>query len=319
MSPTVVTLMTFLAVALGTIAVYLFVSELFLPDRSRMGRRLDEAGRARQRDEIKRSPLFRNLDRPTPLIVDEGPPGLAQRFCMMVEQSALGLSPRQVLVRMLVLGLAGTLGVALFRPYPLLALALGGLVALLPLVHVWYRRRTRLNRMLNQLPDAFDFMSRVLRAGQSVSQALQAVAQEFEQPLAGEIAYCYEQQNLGLSTEVALRDLARRTGLLEIKILMLALLVQQETGGNLAELLDKLATVIRERIRVRGRIRALTAEGRMQAAALVILPVALLLGLMAMSRIYTRGVVEHPTMFVIMLVSELIGALWIRKIVNFDF
>ena len=83
-------------------------------------------------------------------------------------------------------------------------------------------------------------MGRVIRAGQTMSQALQAVADEFPPPIAGEFAYCYEQQNLGLSPETALRDLARRTGLMELKIFVLALLVQQQTGGNLAELLDKL-------------------------------------------------------------------------------
>ena len=105
-------------------------------------------------------------------------------------------------------------------------------------------------------------MGRVVRAGQTISQALQAVADEFPPPIAAEFAYCYEQQNLGLSPESALRDLARRTGLLEIKIFVLALLVQQQTGGNLAELLDKLSGIIRERFRIRGQIKTLTAEGR---------------------------------------------------------
>src|SRR5262249_57164429 len=122
------------------------------------------------------------------------------------------------------------------------------------------------------LPDAFDLMARVIRAGQTMSQAIQSVADEFDQPLAGEFAYCYEQQNLGLSPEVALRDLARRTGLVEVKIFVLAMLVQQQTGGNLAELLDKLSGVVRERFRVPGKIKALTAEGRMQATVLLVLP-----------------------------------------------
>src|SRR5205823_1277174 len=114
------------------------------------------------------------------------------------------------------------------------------------------------------------------RAGQTTSQALQAVADEFDQPLAGEFTYCVEQQNLGLATEDALRDLARRTGLLEVKIFVLALLVQQQSGGNLAEILDKLAHVVRERFRVQGKIKALTAEGRLQAAVLLVIPIAIM-------------------------------------------
>ena len=162
-------------------------------------------------------------------------------------------------------------------------------------------------------------MSRVVRAGQTMSQALQAVADEFAQPVAAEFAYCYEQQNLGLSAEAALRDLARRTGLLEVKIFVLAILVQQQTGGNLAEMLDKLAVVIRERARIRGKIKTLTAEGRLQAIVLLALPVFLLVVLMILNPTYTGVLLEHTNLLIAVLVSEVLGALWIRKIVNFDF
>jgi tight adherence protein B len=162
-------------------------------------------------------------------------------------------------------------------------------------------------------------MARVIRAGQTMSQAMQGVAEEFDQPISGEFAYCYEQQNLGLPPELALRDLARRTGLVEIKIFVLALVVQQQTGGNLAELLDKLSAVIRERFRIRGRIRALTAEGRLQAAILLVLPPAMLLFILIFNPRYGKILFEHPSLVIGMFVSELLGALWIRKIVNFDY
>jgi tight adherence protein B len=173
--------------------------------------------------------------------------------------------------------------------------------------------------MMAQLPDAFDLMARVIRAGQTMSQALQAVADEFDPPIAAEFAYCYEQQNLGLSPEVALRDLARRTGLLEIRIFVLALLVQQQTGGNLAELLDRLAAVIRERARIRGKIRALTAEGRFQALVLLAMPPGLFLIILLLNRSYGQVLLEHANLLIGMLIAEGLGALWIRRIVNFDF
>jgi tight adherence protein B len=162
-------------------------------------------------------------------------------------------------------------------------------------------------------------MARVIRAGQTMSQALQAVGDEFDPPLAGEFAHCFEQQNLGLPPELALRDLARRTGLLEVKIFVLAVLVQQQTGGNLAELLDKLAVVIRERFKVRGKVRALTAEGRIQAAVLLALPPVMFLIILFLNRGYAQLLLDHPWLLVGVLVTELLGALWIRKIVNFDF
>src|SRR5207245_8851808 len=163
------------------------------------------------------------------------------------------------------------------RQSVLLGLAVGLLAAAICFLFVLMKRNARLQKIMSQLPDAFDLMARIIRAGQTMSQGLQAVADEFDQPIAGEFAYCYEQQNLGLSPEVALRDLAQRTGLLEIKIFVLALLVQQQSGGNLAEMLDKLAGIIRERFKLRGKIRALTAEGRLQAGVLLALPPLLFL------------------------------------------
>src|SRR5262249_55518961 len=188
-----------------------------------------------------------------------------------------------------------------------------------PLLYAQQKRNARLERLLGQLPDAFDLMGRVVRSGQTMAQALQAVADEFPQPIAGEFNYCYEQQNLGLPTETAMRELATRTGLLEVKIFVLALLVQQQTGGNLAEMLDKLAEVIRDRQRVRGQIRSLTAEGRLQAAILLGLPPAMFLLMLTTNPDYASVLLQYPALLGTTLACEALGALWIRKIVNFDF
>src|SRR5207245_4306445 len=108
---------------------------------------------------------------------------------------------------------------------PLTGIVVGVVGALCPLLYVRIRQKSRMNKLLAQLPDAFDLMARVIRAGQTMSQAMLAVADEFDPPIAGEFSYCYEQQNLGLPPELALRDLARRTALLEIMIFVLPLLV----------------------------------------------------------------------------------------------
>jgi tight adherence protein B len=191
--------------------------------------------------------------------------------------------------------------------------------AALPLCYVQRVRRARTAKLLGQLPAAFELMSRVVRAGQTISQALRAVSDEFPPPLAAEFASCYEQQNLGLSLESALRDLARRTGLLEIKIFVLALLVQQQTGGNLAELLDKLSGIIRERFQMHGQIKTLTAEGRAQAAVLLVLPVVMFGLILFLNPDYASILLARPALIAGCLVSEGLGALWIRQIVNFDF
>ncbi|MHC5543476.1 type II secretion system F family protein, partial [Singulisphaera rosea] len=192
----------------------------------------------------------------------------------------------------------------------------GGIV---PIILVKRKRDGRMEKLRSQLPEAFDLMARVVRAGQSLGQALLGVAQEFPQPISTEFAYCYEQQNLGLSPEVTFRDLTRRTGVIELKIFVLAVLVQQQTGGNLAELLTKLAAVVRERYLIRGTIRSLTAEGRMQGWILAAMPPVILLVLFVMNRPYAMVLFEHTDLLLGTLGFEVLGILWIRKIVNFDF
>ncbi len=162
-------------------------------------------------------------------------------------------------------------------------------------------------------------MGRVVRAGQTMSQALRAVADEFAQPIAGEFAYCYEQQNLGLSPEVAMRDLARRTGLLEVKIFVLAVWCSSRPAATSPSCSTSSRTIIRERFRIRGQIKTLTAEGRMQAIILLALPIVMFFGFLIMMPDYESKLLEHPSLIMTTLAFELLGALWIRKIVNFDF
>jgi tight adherence protein B len=145
------------------------------------------------------------------------------------------------------------------------------------------------------------------------------VADEFEDPIATEFGYCYEQQNLGLTAESAMKDLAQRTGLLELRIFVVAVSVHRQTGGNLSELLDNLSSVIRDRQRIRGQIRALTAEGRLQAGILLGLPPFLMGVLTVVNQEYIATLFQYPLLLVGMFVFEIIGALWLRMIINFDF
>ena len=320
MSPLLLTLLTFLAAALVVAGVCSILADLFVSDRSRIQCRLDDEFRNRQRDQIRRSALFKNLG-PLAAEAAEAEPGetLHQRFEHMIEQSNLNITPRRLVYVMAGLGLGTGAFVSLARHSLLEGAVVAAIAAVLPFFYVRMKRNARISRMTGQLPDAFDLMARVIRAGQTMTQAIQAVADEFDEPLAAEFTYCFEQQNLGLSPELSLRDLARRTGLLEIKIFVLALLVQQQSGGNLAELLEKLATIIRERFRIKGKISALTAEGRMQALILLLLPIVVLGFVSVANRNYAQVLFDHPGLLAGMFVAEAVGALWIRSIVNFDF
>jgi tight adherence protein B len=314
-------LFTFLAGVLAVAGAYSILSDLYLRDRSRVSKRVDEEFRKRQRERAQKSALFKNLGAlaAEAAAEQEADTSLRRRFESMVEQSGLELTPQRLVTIAVGVGvLLGATAFLLSSSLPVAA-AVGLCGSAIPVLIVQFKRARRLNKMLSQLPDAFDLMARVIRAGQTVSQALQGVADEFQPPIAAEFSYCYEQQNLGLPSEEALRDLARRTGLLEIKIFVLAMLVQQQTGGNLAELLDKLANVVRERFRLQGKIRALTAEGRFQALVLLALPPGMLFLILALNPSYGSILFQHPNLLLAMVISEGLGALWIRKIVNFDY
>jgi len=246
-------------------------------------------------------------------------PTLTERIKQMIEQSGTDLSPQMIIGCAVLCTIVLSCTTSFLLQDILLGIPAGLLAAPLPLLWVKYKRKQRLDALSSQLPDALELMSRVLRAGQTITQAMFAVGQEFKPPISSEFLYCYEQQNLGISTDMALRDLAKRTGLLEIKIFVLALIIHRQSGGNLTELLDKLASIIRERYKMRGKIKALTAEGRLQAAILLGLPPAMYVLLLVISRPYALELLNHPKLIFGCLVSMTFGALWIRKIVNFDF
>ncbi len=317
MTPGLLTILTFLACVFTVIGIYSILSDVYLKDRAVVQRRLSEEFRQTQREQVKRSRLFRNPENLQ--LDDDATLSRNQRLGHFIEQSGLNLTVQRFLGITVIVAISTAALVFLISNNLLLTLILAALSATTPYLYVLVKWKARMRKLVSQLPDAFDLMSRVIRAGQTTSQAVQAVADEFAQPLAGEFNYCAEQQNLGLSPEAAFRDLARRTGLLEIKIFVMGLLVQQQTGGNLAEVLDKLAGVIRERFRMKGKIQALTAEGRMQGLVLIILPFAVLGLMMLMNSNYAQTVYAHPGLLVLMLAMVSIGGLWIRKVVNFDF
>jgi tight adherence protein B len=319
MSPAITLGLTFGAVATTVLGVYSIFADLRSGTQARIRRRIDESTREAVRDRVKKSALFKDLSQ---LAAATSPQDrVASRreiFELMVEESGMGITSNAVIWIAAVSGLSTAILASLLIPsifVPPVALAAG---AAMPVYFVKKKRDARLEKLLSQLPDAFDLMARVMRAGQTMTQAFRSVSDEFPEPISGEFAVCYEQQNLGIPPDTALRDLAQRTGLLELKILVVGVIVQEQTGGNLADMLDKLSTVIRERFQMRGLIKTLTAEGRLQAALLLGLPPALFLMMLFMNRPYALELFDHPILILITVVSEAIGGLWIRSIVNFD-
>jgi tight adherence protein B len=325
-------LLIFVTVTLCVAASYQLLSSLLFPDASRVRRRVAEEFRKGQA-QAPRSSLFRNLDR---LGVDPSSGGLSDlgmaetpgapprvdrslraRLQAMLDQADRGWSVRFLLALMGGLALAGVV-VGLCLSGLGLAVTAGAGGAAAPLVYLGLKRKARREKFLTQLPGAFDLMARVLRAGHSVPQALQAVVDALEEPVAGEFARCQKQQNLGLRPEVTFQDLAHRTGLVEMRIFVMAMLIQRQVGGNLSEVLERLAMLIRTRLRLRKQVRTLTAEGRLQGLTLLVLPFVMFGAMLVINRSYAMVLFEHASLLVATGISMLIGALWIRKIVNFD-
>jgi tight adherence protein B len=321
MVPLLVSLLAFAALFFAVFAANALLVDLHSSQRRRVKQRLEDDFRIEQRQRARAITSQVDFSRiaAEALAEEKETPALRDRWQFMLEQSRLKLSLAQLLAISVLVALAAGAVVWVALGSALLGLVFAALAFTLPPLYVQFKFKKHRDRLLSQLPDAFELMSRVMRAGQTVSQAMQAVGEEFSPPISAEFLYCYEQMNLGLSADAALRELRRRTGLLEIKIFVLAVLVHRQTGGNLAELLEKLAHVVRERFRIRGMIKSLTAQGRFQAGILLSLPPAMFLLLMFLHSEYEKTLLEYPALIAMGLAMMLAGALWIRKIVTFEF
>jgi tight adherence protein B len=316
----VLPMLTFAAVLMVAMGIFSVVSDLFLRERQRVSRRVDDRFRLQQRERAEQAMLFKGIGQLAAEAADSGPGklGLRGRLRELIDQSGMEISESQFAFASLALASLAAAAGAFFHG-PIAAGAAGAVGAVLPLVVLRAKRKARLEAIRKQLPEAFDLMARVIRAGQTMAQAMLAVADEFPPPLAAEFSYCYEQQNLGLPLEEAYAELGRRADVVEVKLFIMASLVQQQTGGNLSELLEKLAAMVRERYRLRGAVETLTAEGRMQAWILTGLPPALLMVMLAINASYARLLFDYPKLLLATVGLEVLGFVCIRKIINFDF
>lgn len=205
-----------------------------------------------------------------------------------------------------------------FRAGALLAAILA---AILPLLHVLRLRKKRLHAFEEIFPDALEFVSRSMRAGHAFSVSLEMIHREFQEPLASEFKRTFEEHNLGLPLDATLQGLARRVPLLDVHFFVSAVMLQKRTGGNLAEILDKLAYIIRERFKLRGRIRAVSAHGRMTALALSCIPIGVAVLMFFTNPDYVKFFFTDDVgqiMFGAAAGLQIIGYLIMKKIVSIE-
>jgi tight adherence protein B len=237
----------------------------------------------------------------------------------MLDQADLHITPSRLIMFSGMAGLLGAMAVAMIS-ISILAMAGAGLFAAsLPFVHVWWKRKKRFDAFLENLPDALDLMSRSLSAGHAFPEALHMVSTEMPEPIATEFRKTYEEQNLGLSLKLAMENLTDRIPLLDLKMCVTAVMIQRETGGNLAEILEKVAYTIRERFRIMGDLKTLTTSSRMSAWLLCALPIFVTFVITAMNPEYMSILwKDHRGHYLIAaaLFLQLTGMLIVRKILD---
>ena len=201
------------------------------------------------------------------------------------------------------------------------SLAVGGLFSLLPHFYISKKRSKRLKAMEEQLPDAMEFLARSMRAGHALTVSLSMVGEELADPLGREFRTMFNEQRLGAPMETALENLCRRVPLTDLHFFASALLLQRQTGGNLAEILRQLAQVVRERFRLHGQVKALAAHGKLTSMILTILPLVTTGLLMMISPEYLGSMADDPDgkkLIIAAAVMMIIGSIIVRRIIKIE-
>src|SRR3984957_4912797 len=245
----------------------------------------------------------------------------SMRLQERISQAGLTMKAGKLILICGCLFLGTTVIVGLFAPMFPVGLLIGICIGLAPYGVVMYLRQKRLRAFEERFPEALDLLGRAVRAGHAFTTGLEMIAKESPDPIASEFRTTFEEQNFGLPLRDALLNMTERIPSIDVRFFVTALLIQKETGGNLAEILDGLARVIRDRFRIYREVRVRTAQGRLTAAILIALPVAMMLFLMTMNPYYL-GVLFHDPRGVLALtiagIVQVIGSLVIWKIIHIE-
>lgn len=237
----------------------------------------------------------------------------------LLQQSGLSWTVGRLLFVMLVVGVATYVAVALLHLPVIIALVLAMVAATLPFLYVLQCRTVRMRKIERQLPDAIDLIGRALRAGHAFPTGLQMVGEEMAEPIAGEFRITHDEVNFGVSLQQALTNMAARVPSTDLRYFVIAVLIQRETGGNLTEVLGNLSTLIRERLKLLEKVRVLSAEGRLSAWILSILPFALAGVINVVNPKFMSVLWTDPMglkMIGAALVMMTLGCLWMRRIIK---
>ena len=287
----------------------------------RLDRRLREVSRPTGTD-LPDTPSFVTQVKTGPLpAIDKALGGANSSLATLIEQSGVQTTPSAIMLAMLLAALVSGIVCMLFVKVPIFWLIAALIGSFLPFGWLRHKRTKRMKRFEEQFPEGLDLLSRAIRAGHAFQTAMGMVAEELPAPVGIEFKKAFEQQNFGLPLGDVLNQLAERVPLLDVKFFVTAVMIQRDTGGNLAEILDNLAHVVRERFKILRQVRVHTAHGRFTGYVLLALPAALGIALTFINREHMKLLFEeHMGQMMIMgaIVMQTIGYIWIRKIVTIE-
>ena len=313
---------TILIAAMGGVCVAALIGAVAMhlrgPGDAQMHNRLDMlAGKKSAVNKDDASVLSRPLD-DMPNAIE----GFVSNFFnlrRMLDQADIEMKSEKFLAMCGLFGLVGLLIAILTRVHIVTYLIFPIAMAPLPFLWVMFKRKQKMKKFTKQLPEALDMVARALRAGHSLGAGFQMVSQEIPAPLGTEFGRVYEEQNLGIGIDESLRSMCERVPSLDLRFFSTAVILQRTTGGDLAEILEKISHLIRERFKIWGQIQALTGEGRLSGIVLLGMPPVLMVIMMIMNYDYIMLLFNTETgnkMLAVAGFMQLVGALVIKKIIN---
>lgn len=315
MSPLLLSLLVFLGIEVVIGALYF----VFTGNNDKMTNRLDALTGKRKKEDETTSILKKTaLDRDKKNLLEMFTPNIVslQKLIIQADVNIRASTLFGIGALLAFLGFTASVlaGVKIYFA-PLTAITF----FFVPFVWLLWKRSSRLSRFASQLPDAMELIARALRAGHSLAAGMHVVGEEMPMPICTEFNRVYEEQNLGIAIDDSLRNLCERIPNLDLRFFVTSVLIQRQTGGDLAEILDKIGHIIRERYVILGQVKALTAEGRLSGVILIALPFGLFLMMLNIKYDYIEKLWTNELgikMSVVALIMQLLGAVVIRHIVN---
>ena len=324
MSATLLMTLTLLGAAVFLLSQVLIVPSFGSDAKARrmLRHRLQQLGAPEPHSEITsllRKKYLRDLS-PLERRLEEAP--FMEGLGRVIEQSGHTMLAHRLVALSALLALLAFAAVLVFVRSPAFAVAAMVIAAVAPFVYVYRERRTRLEKFEEQLPEAIDVMKRALRAGHPFSACLKLVAEDMDAPIAKEFEITFADVNYGNDLRRALLGLLLRVPSANLMAIVTAVLIQKETGGNLADVFDRISQVIRGRFRFGRRVRTLSAEGRLSAWILALVPIVLAAVLWVVSPEYLPPLLESPVgqkLIVFACAMMVVGVFWMRRVIRIDF